>query len=323
MIFTDFRSNLPIGMGCLKQITLLAPWLAASAAFAERINQEGRILGSPPVVTNSVLFNTTNADAIVAAMQIFPVTNAWNEDISRRPVLANSDAMIAQIIADLDAINTNRRTLRVFYEMNFVLVPTNQPTVPINFDLSPVESYPEESDLDGGTYPYGLYPIPTNMPIESWPHETGALTLSQWQQDINNDGGDRHAIVVQPDTGFIWETWHAKRIGAAWQAANGAKFDMKSNALRTPGWTSGDAAGLPMFPALPRFDECERGMVEHACRIVVARSRKEYIYPANHYASSTPATQTNVPAMGQRVRLKSSFVIPAAWAKEKRPCCSR
>ena len=78
-----------------------------------------------------------------------------------------------------------------------------------------------------------------------------------------------------------------------------------------------ESAKAPMFPALPRFDECERGMVEHACRIVVARSRKEYIYPATHYASTTSATQTNVPAMGQRLRLKSSFVIPSTWAKEE------
>src|SRR5258706_169304 len=130
-------------MSCLKQIALLVLWLPVSAGYAERINQEGRILGSPPVVTNFILFNTTNADTVVAAMQIFPVTNPWNEDISRRPVLANSDAMIAQIIADLDAIktNTSRRTLRAFYEMNFVLVPDNQPRLPINFDLSPEESY--------------------------------------------------------------------------------------------------------------------------------------------------------------------------------------
>src|SRR4051812_19486332 len=79
-------------------------------AVAERINQEGRILGALPVVTNSILFNTTNADAVLSAMQIFPITNAWNEDISRRPALTNSDAMIAQIISDLIAINTNRQT---------------------------------------------------------------------------------------------------------------------------------------------------------------------------------------------------------------------
>jgi len=77
------------------------------------------------------------------------------------------------------------------------------------------------------------------------------------------------------------------------------------------------AAGLAMFPALPRYDECERGTVEHACRLVVKRTRKQYLYPANHYASSTPATQTNVPAMGQRLRLKASFVIPATWNKEE------
>lgn len=283
-------------------------WATASVvlavpALAERINQEGRILGPAPVITNSVLFNTSEADAIVSAMQIFPVTNAWNEDISRRPLLANSDAMIAQIISDLAA---NNRTLRAFQEMNFVLVPDSQPLAPIAF-----VDYPDESDPSP-------YPLPADMPIETWPSQTGSLTLQQWQQDTNNIGGDRHAIIVQPGNGFVWEMWQAKLLGTNWQASNGAKFDLKSNALRPAGWTSGDAAGLPMFPALPRYEECERGMVEHACRLVVKRTRREYIYPANHYASTTPATQTNVPAMGQRLRLKASFVIPANWAKEEK-----
>jgi hypothetical protein len=274
-----------------------------STLLAERINQEGRILGPAPVVTQATLFNTPEADAIVSAMQIFPVTNAWNEDISHLPVLPNSDAMIAQIISDL---SSSRRTLRAFQEMNFVLVPDTQPAVPINF-----VDYPDESDPSP-------YPIPPNMPIETWPSGTGSLTLQQWQEDINNDGGDRHSIIVQPGAGLIWETWQALLVGANWQASNGARFDLKSNAMRPAGWTSGDAAGLPMFPALPRYDECERGMVEHACRIVVYRSRKEYLYPANHWASSTPATQTNVPAMGQRLRLKSSFTIPSSWSIEEK-----
>jgi len=277
--------------------------LPALLSQAERINQEGRILGAAPVVTNATLFNTPQADAIVSAMQIFPVISAWNEDISRRPLLPNSDAMIAQISADLAS---TRRTLRAFQEMNFVLVPDSQPPVPINF-----VDYPDESDPSP-------YPIPANMPIETWPSGTAGLTLQQWQQDINNTGGDRHSIIVQPGSGFTWETWQALLVGTNWQASNGAKFDLKSNTLRPAGWTSGDAAGLSMFPALPRYDECERGMVEHACRIVVARSRKEYIYPATHYASTTAATQTNVPAMGQRVRLKSSFVIPVTWSKEEK-----
>jgi len=292
----------------IKTFCLISLVLISGRAFGERINHEGRILGPLPVVTNSILFNTPEADTILSAMQIFPTTNAWNEDISRRPVLTNSDAMIAQIISDLA---TDRRTLIAFFEMNFVLVPDSQPPAPINFDLSPEESYPGESDPSP-------YPIPANMPIETWPRGTGALTLSQWQRDSNNNGGDRHAIIAQPGNGLIWETWHTKVTNSLWQAASGAKFNLNTNGLRQLDWTSADAAGLPMFPALPRFDECERGMVEHACRVVVKRTRREHIYPATHYASSTPATNYNVPAMGQRVRLKSSFVIPAAWTKHEK-----
>ena len=96
---------------------------AVTVGRAERINQEGRILGPVPVVTSPILFNTPQADAVVSALQIFPVTSAWNEDVSRRPVLVNSAAMIAQIKADLAS---SRQTLRPFYEMNFVLVPGNQ-----------------------------------------------------------------------------------------------------------------------------------------------------------------------------------------------------
>ena len=281
-----------------------------SSADSQRINQNGRILGPQPTVTNSILFDTTNADAVVSVMQIFPVTNSWNEDISRRPLLTNSDAMIAQIISDL---STNRRTLQVFQEMNFVLAPDAQPLVPITF-----VTYPDDSDYNGGTNPVALYPIPTNMPVEGWPTQTQGETLQQAQQDALGLGGDRHTIVVQPDAGYSFETWEGLLMTNAWQAANGAIFNLNSNGLRPDGLTSGDAAGFPMFPALVRYDECERGMVEHACRIVVARSRKEYIYPATHYASSTPASQTNVPAMGQRVRLKSSFVIQTNWAKEEK-----
>ncbi len=282
-------------------LALAGSFAGACQAPAQRINHEGRILGPAPVVTNAILFNTPQADAVVSALQIFPTTNPWNEDVSNRPILANSSAMIAQIIADLDA---DRRNLRAFHEMNFVLVPDSQPSVPINF-----VTYPGDSDP-------GPYPIPSNMPIETWPRETGSMTLSQWQQ--TDDGSDRHSIVVQPGNGDLWETWRALRVGSNWQAANGAKFNLKTNGLRPLYLTSGDAAGLPMFPALVRYDECERGMVEHACRIVVKRSRREFIHPATHYASSTPATQTNIPAMGQRVRLKSSFSIPANWTKHEK-----
>src|SRR4051794_29977178 len=277
---------------------------------AERINHAGRILGPEPVVTTPTLFNTSAADAIVAAMQIMPVDNPWNEDVSTRPLLTNSSAMITQIKADLAV---GRQTLRPFYEMNYVLVPDNQPRLSINFF-----NYADESDLDGGGGTIGLYPIAANTPVETWPVGTGGLTLDHWQRDVNNTGGDRHAIMVMPGTHSTWETWLMRLVGPNWEASNGAKFHLDSNALRPAGWTSGDAAGLPMFPALVRYDECQRGMVEHAVRLVVAKSRKQYIYPANHYASSIPATSINYPAMGQRLRLKASFVIPDSWTIEEK-----
>ena len=237
-------------------LAFVADLVTNPSVLAERINQEGRILPPLPVVTNSILFNTSNADAVVSAMQILPVTNPWNEDISRRPVLANSDAMLAQIISDLA---TNNRSLIAFQEMNFVLAPDSQPRRLIGFYY-----YADESDLDGGSSTNGLYPIPSNLPIEGWPTQTGSQTLMQWQ--TNNNGSDRHSIIVEPGAGFIWETWLTYLNGTNWLAANGAKFDLSTNALRPDGWTSGDAAGFPMFPALVRYDEAERGITEHAAQ---------------------------------------------------------
>ena len=290
---------------------LSTAWVAlvlfARLAFAERINQEGRILGPPPVVTNPILFNTTNADTVVSAMQIFSVTNPWNEDISRRPLLANSDAMITQINSDVGS--ASNRKLKLFQEMNYVLAPDNQPLASFKF-----VTYPGESDLNGGISPFGLYPIPTNLPVEGWPSQTGSQTLAQWQ--TNFDGSDRHSIIVQPGSGFVFETWQARLTNGNWLAANGAIFNLNSNGLRPDGYTSGDAAGFPMFPALVRYDECERGMVEHACRLVVVHTRDKHIYPATHNTSGF--TGINYPAMGQRLRLKAGYAIPANWTKQEK-----
>jgi hypothetical protein len=176
---------------------------------------------------------------MVSAIQIFPVTHAWNEDVANRPLLPNSAAMISQIASDFAA---NRRQLRGFYEMNFVLVPDAQPLVGIGFDLPP-ESYPDESDPSP-------YPIPLNMPVEGWPRVTGTLTLAQWQQDLNNDGGDRHAIIVQPGRGSLWEMWRAQFTNNAWHAANGAKWDLNSTWLAPAGLDFSDVAGLPMLGGL-------------------------------------------------------------------------
>ena len=307
----------PILHGALGFLAALA---FSPLATAERINQEGRILGPLPVVTNAILFDTNTADAVVSAMQIFPVTNPWNECISNRPVLPNSDAMITQMIFDFtngltgSSSVASHQKLHINFEMNYVMVPDNQARVPVNFF-----NYPDESDLDGGTNPFGLYPIPTNQPIEEWPLGLDPpQTLRQWQ--TNDDGSDRHSITVEPGSGFIWETWEMLLTPTNWTASNGAEFDLSTNALRTTNsYTSGDAAGLPMFPALVRYDECERGMVEHALRITVKRSRYgTYIYPATHFAAPSGNTSTNLPCMGQRLRLKTAFVIPSNWSKEEK-----
>lgn len=157
-------------MRSLFVVVVVAALSAGGLRAAERINHAGRILGPMPVVTNAILFNTPEADAVVSALQIFPRDNAWNEDISRRPLLANSDAMIAQIFSELLAVGTNNPKLRAFQEMNFVLVPDHQPPVPIRF-----VTYPGESDP-------GPYPIPDNLPIEGWPSQTGTQTLEQVQR---------------------------------------------------------------------------------------------------------------------------------------------
>jgi hypothetical protein len=288
----------------MRRVSIFSLALVAVSASGQRINHEGRILLSTPTILGPVQFNTALSDTIMGTLQIMPRDNPWNEDVSRRPRLANSAAMIAQIKSDLLA---SRQTLRAFFEMNFCIVPASQAMVPIDFF-----NWPEESDL-------GPWPIPTIQPVETWPRETGSLTLDQWQRDVNNVGGDRHSITLQPTSGSFWESWLAhKRDNGLWEASNGAKFNINSNALRPAGWTSGDAAGLPMLPALVRYDEVKRGRIEHALRLVVKRTRSGYLYPARHNASVPFTTDPNVPAMGQRIRLRSSFVIPANWTKEEK-----
>jgi hypothetical protein len=242
-------------------------------------NHAGRILPAMPQFSAPVQFGTLEADAILAAMQIMPKNSAWNEDISRLPVLAESGAMINQIGAG--------SSLRFNQDMNFVIVPPNQPKV--NFSIT---LYPGESDL-------GPFPIPDITPIESWPIDGTALSATQAA-----GGGDRHAIVVDPLNQKIYEMWQAYKLPSGWTCSNSAVFDLDTNRQRPLGWTSSDAAGLPIFPAIVRYDELARGSVEHALRFTVPRTRREFIYPASHVASNS--TDPTLPAMGQRFRLKAS-----------------
>jgi hypothetical protein len=235
-----------------------------------------------PPITEPILFNTPQADQVLRVLQLFPVTSAWHEDISRRPVHPDSDQMIAHVGAG--------GHLAWNEDMAFVIVPSTQPRVVV-----PLSDYATESDP-------GPYPVPDNAPIEGWPASGGSLDAVQRSGD-----GDRHLIVLDPTAGRLYEFYHGRRTNAGWTAAGEATFDLTSNALRPAGWTSSDAAGLPILPAIVRYDECARGVIDHALRFTIHRSRKAYVYPATHSAGST--TDATVARMGERFRLKAGVRI--------------
>ncbi len=201
----------------------------------------------------------------------------------------------AAIVASIGA----NASLGYNLDMNFVIVPPGQPRVPVKITM-----YPKESDP-------GPFPVPANAPIENWPlahnEDTGALpaagvTLEQFQR---TGTGDRHLILVDPGHGLLHEFWQARLTDQGWEASQASTFDLTSNTMRPEGWTSSDAAGLPVFPSIVRYDEVARGAVNHALRVTVRRSRHAYVYPARHFAS--PHTDPALPRMGERLRLRASF----------------
>jgi len=246
-----------------------------------------------PLIDTPVMFDTPEADRILEALQVFPADNPWNQDISTMPVHSDSARIIATIGPD--------KSLEYNLDMGFILVPPNQKRIPVK-----LLDYPTESDP-------GPYPVPDNAPIENWPlnwnEDTKALpkpgqSLAQLQREGT---GDRHIIVVDPVNGKLFEFWQARKTDEGWQASNCAIFDLKTGALRPERWTSADAAGLPIFPAVVRYDECQRGMVEHAMRFTVRKTRRAYILPATHWASRS--LDPTLPRMGERFRLRKDFDI--------------
>jgi hypothetical protein len=271
-------------------VVLIATGSAWETSAAEPAVKAGLKL---PEFKQPVIHGSEEADAILAAMQIFPPDNPWNADVSKWPLHKNSAAIVASIGVD--------KPLRYNTDMAFILVPPHQRKI----DVKIVE-YPGESDP-------GPYPVPDNMPIEGWPAyyrrdvEDKSLTLADVQRDKLNTGGDRHGIVVDPHNGLLYEFFGAKRTDAGWQASCAAIFNLRSNKLRTDGWTSADAAGLAIFPAVIRYDELKAGKISHAMRVTVRNTRRAYVAPATHFASSK--TDPNLPRMGERLRMKADYDI--------------
>jgi hypothetical protein len=211
---------------------------------------------------------------LLALLQVFPPDHPWNWDISRHKVHPNSENYVKSIGAD-KPIHPDFGTV---YGIPFVVVSGKQKKVAVTFE------YADESDP-------GPYPIPDDAPIEGGP-------------DAN---GDRHVLVIDKDNHRLYELFHAFKTQDGWKAGSGAIFDLKSNAMRPEGWTSADAAGLPIYPGLVRYDEVKAGEIRHALRFTVRRSQRAYVYPARHFASRD--ADPNLPPMGLRFRLKAGFDV--------------
>ncbi|MGH9900867.1 MAG: hypothetical protein ACRD68_03405 [Pyrinomonadaceae bacterium] len=222
-----------------------------------------------------------NAD--LRGKRVLPADNPWNQDVSGSPVDPNSANLIASI-GLTTGLHPDFGTTWAGAPngIPYVVVSGTQARVPITFT-----AYGDESDP-------GPYPVPPDAPVEGGPNGTG----------------DRHVIVVDRDNWKLYELFSAypESGGAGWRAAGGAVFDLNSNVLRPAGWTSADAAGLPIFPGLVRYDEVHgRKEITHALRFTARVTRRAYVHPARHFASSN--TDPNLPPMGMRVRLKASFDI--------------
>jgi hypothetical protein len=289
-------------------LALLAGLAAAAAPGAEQsvsgsdpARLERLRAATMPAITQPVLFDTPAADAILAALEVFPPDNPWNQIVSAWPLHPNS----RQIVAGVGAA----KPLRANADMGFVLVPPAQPRLEVK-----LLAYPDESDA-------GPYPVPDNLPIEGWPAwfhrqpERRALALDDVQRDRPNLDGDRHAIVVDPVRRLLYEFYQMRKTDAGWQCAQASIFDLKSNKLRPAGWTSTDAAGLPIFPAVVRFDELQRGSIDHALRVTVRRTRRAFVAPATHFAS--PLTSENLPRMGERFRLRQNLDLSGFSAQTR------
>jgi hypothetical protein len=212
----------------------------------------------------------------------FPADSPWNTPVDQDPVDPNSATLIASIGATKGLHpDFGAEWNGAPFGIPYVVVDNSTTPVPVSFD------YADESDP-------GPYPIPPNAPIEGGSSSTG----------------DRHVVVVNRDTHKLYETFSSfPQPNGSWHCGAGALFDLTSNSLRPMYWTSADAAGLPIFPGLVRYDEVQAGVINHALRFTVSITRRAFTAPARHWASSN--TSASRPPMGMRVRLKASFDISA------------
>jgi len=229
-----------------------------------------------PILLSAIAYGQAPA---IGSCTVFPGNNIWNVRVDRLPVAANSSTYVSAI-GSAAPLHPDFGTV---YDgapngIPFVIVPGTQTKYPATF------TYASESDP-------GPYAIPLNAPIEGGSQSTG----------------DRHAIAIDTDNCILYEMWSAYPQTASWQAGSGAIFNLNSNALRPASWTSADAAGLPIFPGLVRYDEVLAGAINHALRFTVPQTQNTFVWPARHEASSLTGSQ--YPPMGVRFRLRANYNI--------------
>lgn len=286
-------SNAPISTTFVSSTQLTATGTASSSgAFSVVVQNPDpgssestavnfQVNGSPQ--TSSCSGMSTGQGASLNGFLPFPSDNLWNKDISSSPVDSNS-ANILNFIGnsiglhpDFGAGLYNGSSMGIPYSV----VDASQSLIPINYT-----AYGSESDL-------GPMPIPLTAPIEGYP---------------NPGSGDRHVLVLDSANCFLYELYSSYPQPAQWNAGSGAVWDLLSDEQRPYSWTSADAAGLPIFPGLIRYDEVAAGSIKHAIRFTVQSSSAGFVPPASHWASNS--SNQYAPPMGMRLRLKSSFNVP-------------
>ena len=243
-------------------------------------------------VVTAVLLSGSSAQALrlpaARHCPVFPASNAWNERVDTLPVASDSAQLIASIgldspvHADFGSGTWDGGPIGIPFDV----VSSRTPRSRVSFQ------YADESDRV-------RYPVPRHVHIEGGSHATG----------------DRHAILVDKSACRLYELYDLRHSARGWTAGSGAVWSLRSNHLRPAGWTSADAAGLPIFPGLARWDEVARGVIDHALRFTAPRTRRAYVYPARHYASSS--NDPSLPPMGLRVRLKASVNV-ASFPRQAR-----
>jgi hypothetical protein len=240
----------------------------------------------------AVLLTGSSAEALrlpaARHCPVFPANNSWNQRVDKLPVSADSARLIssigldAPVHADFGSGNWDGGPIGIPFDV----VSRKTARSHVSFE------YADESDRV-------RYPIPRHVHIEGGPRATG----------------DRHAILVDKSACRLYELYDLRHTGHGWAAGSGAVWSLRSNHLRPAGWTSADAAGLPIFPGLARWDEDKRGTIDHALRFTASETRRAYVYPARHSASSS--NDPALPPMGLRVRLKASVNV-ASFPRQAR-----